>query len=377
MDNKNAFEKLIVWKKAHQFVLDIYSITENFPKEEKYSLVNQLRRSSSSISTNISEGNARKSAKEFIQFLYLSKSSLSEVKYQLILAKDLNYVNDNDFQKLNNQANEIGKLINGLINYLKKKNNLKSKIYNLTSNHSFTLIELLITVALIAVIAVVIFVLLNPSRQIKKTWDSKRKNELGQLRKILEDWYNDKNCYPKPSEICYDPSNTPLSDGTYACHICGNHSNSPSFSPYLAKLPCDPQYPTKQYLYQVDNLTCPTFYRIYTQLSPINQSGITNDPDSKAVGCFPFCGPINQTTAYNYAVTSPNTKPESANIEILYFCQTARDPTTNQPGNCTQYNLYDPQGHPGQIQICDPSFADSNCGSTGCPIQSTCSWYPL
>jgi four helix bundle suffix protein len=230
----------------------------------------------------------------------------------------------------------------------------------------FTFMELLITVALLALIAAAAFVLLNPSKQIKKGWDAKRKNELGQLRKILEDWYNDKNCYPKPSEICYDPSTIPLSDGTYICHICGNQSASPNFSPYLSKLPCDPQHPTKQYLYQTDSLSCPTFYRIYTQLSPINQSGIANDPASKEVGCYPFCGPINQPISYNYGVTSPNTKPEGDINRTLYHCSGVNNCTS-----ITQDRL------PNQIQICNPSYTDTNCGSTGCPVKSTCYWLQL
>ena len=118
--NGNSFEKLIVWEKTHQFVLEIYSITKEFPSDEKYLLVNQIRRSSSSIAANIVEGNERKSKKEFIQFLYTAKASLSETKYHLLLSKDLNYLYKNIYVKLNVQANEIGKLINGLINYLKK-----------------------------------------------------------------------------------------------------------------------------------------------------------------------------------------------------------------------------------------------------------------
>ncbi|KKQ23517.1 MAG: S23 ribosomal protein [Candidatus Roizmanbacteria bacterium GW2011_GWC2_37_13] len=118
--NGNSFEKLIVWEKTHQFVLEIYSITKEFPSDEKYLLVNQIRRSSSSIAANIVEGNERKSKKEFIQFLYTAKASLSETKYHLLLSKDLNYLDKNIYVKLNVQANEIGKLINGLINYLKK-----------------------------------------------------------------------------------------------------------------------------------------------------------------------------------------------------------------------------------------------------------------
>jgi len=230
----------------------------------------------------------------------------------------------------------------------------------------FTLMEVLLVVALLTLIAVAAFALLNPLQQVKKAWDGKRKNELGQLRKVLEDWYNDKNCYPKPQEICYDPSTTPLSDGTYTCHICGNHSNSPSFSPYLGKLPCDPQYPTKQYLYQTDSLDCPTFYRIYTQLSPINQSGITNDPASKEVGCWPFCGPANEPFSYNYSVTSPNTKPENNTNRQLYYCSGIN--------NCT---ALEQDRLPNELRICNPSYADSNCGNSGCPTVSTCYYQPL
>lgn len=116
----NSFEKLVVWQKSHNFVLNIYSITKLFPSDEKYLLVSQLRRSSSSIAANIVEGNERKTKKEFIQFLYTAKASLSETKYHLLLARDLNYFEKNSYVKLIILANEIGKLINGLINYLKK-----------------------------------------------------------------------------------------------------------------------------------------------------------------------------------------------------------------------------------------------------------------
>lgn len=119
--NENSFEKLIVWKKAHIFVLEVYALTRLFPSDEKFLLVNQLRRSSSSIAANIVEGNERKTKKEFIQFLYTAKASLSETKYHILLAKDLNYLDNKIYSKLITEANEIGKLINGLINYLKNE----------------------------------------------------------------------------------------------------------------------------------------------------------------------------------------------------------------------------------------------------------------
>lgn len=115
------FEKLEVWQKSHQFVLNVYRITESFPKEELYGLTSQLRRSASSVPTNIVEGNEKKSIKEYVQFLYTAKSSLAETKYHFLLAQDLGYINRMIFNKLLNNINEIGKMLNGLINYLSNK----------------------------------------------------------------------------------------------------------------------------------------------------------------------------------------------------------------------------------------------------------------
>ena len=115
----DRFEKLEVWKKAHAFTLSVYKLTKSFPSEEKYSLVDQLKRSASSVPTNIVEGNERNSNKEFIQFAFTAKASLAESKYQLLLAKDLGFVSDTDYKNILGLANEIGKMLNGLISYLK------------------------------------------------------------------------------------------------------------------------------------------------------------------------------------------------------------------------------------------------------------------
>lgn len=117
----NRFEKLEVWKKAHKFVIEIYKITSKFPKNEKFSLTDQLRRSASSIPTNIVEGNEREGKKEYLQFLYTAKGSLAESKYHLLLAKDLGYISEQEFRLTTETGNEIGKLLNGLISYLKSK----------------------------------------------------------------------------------------------------------------------------------------------------------------------------------------------------------------------------------------------------------------
>lgn len=115
-----TFEKLKVFKESHELTLKVYKITKGFPEDEKFGLISQLKRSSASISANIVEGNSRGHKKEFLQFLYLSKGSLEETKYHLLLAKDLNYISADDYKMIHVQAEEVGKLLTGLINYCKK-----------------------------------------------------------------------------------------------------------------------------------------------------------------------------------------------------------------------------------------------------------------
>ena len=86
------FRKLKVWKRAHELVLEIYKITHQFPKEELYGLTNQIRRSSSSIPTNIAEGCGRAGDTEFHRFLIIAMGSASELEYQAVLAHDLGYL---------------------------------------------------------------------------------------------------------------------------------------------------------------------------------------------------------------------------------------------------------------------------------------------
>ena len=80
------FEDLLVWQKGHQFVLEIYKITQKFPEEEKFGLISQIRRSSLSICANIAEGN-KKSTKDYLRFIDIAQGSLEETKYHLILKK--------------------------------------------------------------------------------------------------------------------------------------------------------------------------------------------------------------------------------------------------------------------------------------------------
>ena len=117
MGNKNySFEDLIVWQKAHKFVLNVYEMTKNFPKEEVYALTSQIKRAATSIAANIAEGFGRKGKKDKLRFYNFSRASLLEVRYFLILANDLKYYNTS---QLRIDLDEIEKI---LYSYTKKIN---------------------------------------------------------------------------------------------------------------------------------------------------------------------------------------------------------------------------------------------------------------
>ncbi|HEY0056778.1 MAG TPA: four helix bundle protein [Pedobacter sp.] len=105
------FQDLLIWQKSHQLTLNIYKITQSFPKEEIHSLISQMRRSSSSIPTNIAEGCGRNSNPEMKRFLIYSAGSSSELEYQLILSKDLSYIPEHTYNELCGSVVEIRKMI--------------------------------------------------------------------------------------------------------------------------------------------------------------------------------------------------------------------------------------------------------------------------
>jgi len=109
-----TFRDLKVWEKAHKLVLEIYKTTKGFPAEEKFGLVSQLRRSASSVPTNIVEGFKRKSKRDYGHFLNLADASLEETKYHIILSKDLGYINVETFKEINSMSDEVGKMLCGL-----------------------------------------------------------------------------------------------------------------------------------------------------------------------------------------------------------------------------------------------------------------------
>ncbi len=114
-----SFTDLEAWKESHKLVLMIYKVTKDFPKEEIFGLISQLRRAAISIVSNIAEGFSRNSQKEKIQFYFIAKSSNTEIQSQLLVAKDLGYLNEKDFSNIAEQSIKVNKLINGLIKYCK------------------------------------------------------------------------------------------------------------------------------------------------------------------------------------------------------------------------------------------------------------------
>jgi four helix bundle protein len=106
---------LEVWKKSISFIKDIYGYTKNFPKEEMFSLTSQIRRSAISIPSNIAEGAGRNHKSEFKQFLFIALGSLAELETQLIIAKEIEYLNNDKFEILESNLIPIRKMLLGLI----------------------------------------------------------------------------------------------------------------------------------------------------------------------------------------------------------------------------------------------------------------------
>lgn len=126
MSEENIFKthkNLDVYERSIEFVTLIYKVTKTFPKYELFNgLANQMRRAAISIPSNIAEGAARQTNKEYIQFLYIASGSNSELEPQIQIAKNLIYIDDNLFNLLNKYQDDIGRMLMGLIKYRKSLN---------------------------------------------------------------------------------------------------------------------------------------------------------------------------------------------------------------------------------------------------------------
>lgn len=113
------FKSLLVWQKAHTLTLAVYQATQSMPKEELYGLTSQIRRASASIPTNLAEGCGRQSDSELHRFAHIAMGSASELEYELLLAHDLDYLEEPLYRTLNEQLVEVKRMLNGFIMKLK------------------------------------------------------------------------------------------------------------------------------------------------------------------------------------------------------------------------------------------------------------------
>ena len=109
---------LIAWKKAIDLTVDVYRVTKAFPSDERFGLTSQIRRASSSVPANITEGQGRRLKREFVQFLSYARGSLLELDSHLELALRLEYIDKLNFSGLREQVDEVGRIINGLVRSL-------------------------------------------------------------------------------------------------------------------------------------------------------------------------------------------------------------------------------------------------------------------
>jgi four helix bundle protein len=116
-----SWKDLEVWSLSHNAVLRIYQITKLFPSDERFRLVDQLCRAAASVPANIAEGKGRSSLREYVQFLSIARGSVEEVKYFVLLTKDLKYLDQQDYDGITNDYDRVGKMLNGLMSSLRTR----------------------------------------------------------------------------------------------------------------------------------------------------------------------------------------------------------------------------------------------------------------
>lgn len=119
MEKITSFTQLTVWQKGHALVLSVYMCSKKFPREELYSLTDQMRRAVVSITSNIAEGFSRTSAKEKVQFYSIALGSTTEIQNQLLIARDIGYLEKNIFTSLASESVEVQKMLHVLIKKIK------------------------------------------------------------------------------------------------------------------------------------------------------------------------------------------------------------------------------------------------------------------
>ena len=112
MEYSNSYQDVLAWQKAHLFVLEVYASTKQFPKEELFGLTSQFRRAAVSIPANIAEGYKKLSKADKLRFFNISQGSLEECRYYILLARDLKYIDDITYAKLNQMIEYTSRLLN-------------------------------------------------------------------------------------------------------------------------------------------------------------------------------------------------------------------------------------------------------------------------
>jgi len=120
MGNIRGYKDLDVWKKGMEVVKEVYTVTQKFPREEKYGLTNQVRRAATSIVSNIAEGKMRQYTNEYVQFLYVALGSCAEVDTQMTIAEELGYIDRGTNSKLLEEIDHIARMLRNLIKGIKK-----------------------------------------------------------------------------------------------------------------------------------------------------------------------------------------------------------------------------------------------------------------
>jgi four helix bundle protein len=115
------YKKIVAWQRAHALTLAVYHVTKDFPSDERFGLVSQLRRAAYSTPANIAEGSGRDSNKDYLRFLYISLGSLKEAEYFLLLSHELGYLPEKDFAETTDSVNATFGALQGLIKSVKKE----------------------------------------------------------------------------------------------------------------------------------------------------------------------------------------------------------------------------------------------------------------
>jgi four helix bundle protein len=116
-----TFRELVAWQRAMQLVTEVYRLTEQFPRKETYGLTSQIRRAAVSVASNIAEGQARHSHREFLRFLSIARGSIAEVQTQLLIAQNLSYVDTTQADSLITQASDVCRLVNALYSAIERR----------------------------------------------------------------------------------------------------------------------------------------------------------------------------------------------------------------------------------------------------------------